>query len=64
MDDIDEKHIYKNALRRIVELDTKMTDSVLQTGYMTGGEGCKLFGEAVRIARTAISEGAMRYVSK
>ena len=64
MEDIDEKHIYKNALRRIVELDAKMHDSVMQSGYMIGGESSRYFSEAVKIARNAISEGAMRYVSE
>jgi hypothetical protein len=64
MNDIDEKYIYKNALKRIVELDTKMQDGFLQTGYITGGGDGKYFSEAVRIASAAISEGAMRYAKE
>lgn len=64
MDDIEEKHIYKNALKRIVELDLKLNDSILNQGYVTGCESRNYFTEAVGIARKAISEGAMRYVSK
>ena len=64
MDSIDEKHIYKNALTRIVELDGKLQETFLQSGYLTGGESSKYFAEAVQIARTAISEGVMANVRK
>lgn len=64
MDSIDEKYIYKNALKRIVELDGKFQDNFLQSGYLTGGESSKYFAEAVQIARTAISEGVMVNVRK
>ena len=64
MDSIDEKHIYKNALKRIVELDGKLQENFLQSGYLTGGESSKYFAEAVQIARTAISEGVMANVGK
>lgn len=64
MDSIDEKHIYKNALKRIVELDGKLQETFLQSGYLTGGESSKYFAEAVQIARTAISEGVMANVGK
>ena len=64
MDSIDEKHIYKNALKRIVELDGKLQETFLQSGYLTGGESSKYFAEAVQIARTAISEGVMANVRK
>ena len=64
MDSIDEKHIYKNALKRIVELDGKLQENFLQSGYLTGGESSKYFAEAVQIARTAISEGVMANVRK
>lgn len=64
MDSIDEKHIYKNALKRIVELDGKFQENFLQSGYLTGGESSKYFAEAVQIARTAISEGVMANVGK
>ena len=61
---IDEKHIYKNALKRIVELDRKLQDGFLSAGYYTGGETSKYFSEAIQIARTAISEGAIANVRK
>lgn len=64
MDSIDEKHIYKNALKRIVELDGKLQETFLQSGYLTGGESSKYFAEAVQIARTAITEGIMANVRK
>jgi hypothetical protein len=64
MNDIDEKHIYKNALKRIVELDKKLQDGFLSAGYVTGGETSEYFLEAVQIARRAISEGAMANVRK
>jgi hypothetical protein len=64
MDSLDEKHIYKNALKRIVELDGKLQESFLQSGYLTGGESSKYFAEAVQIARTAITEGIMANVGK
>ena len=64
IDDIDEKRIYKNALKRIMELDDEMRDSVISVGYVTGTEGSKYFSKAIAIARNAISEGAMRYVKK
>lgn len=61
---IDEKYIYKNALKRIVELDRKLQDCFISAGYYTGGESSKYFSEAIQIARTAISEGAMANVQK
>ena len=61
---IDEKHIYKNALKRIVELDRKLQEGFLSAGYLTGGETSKYFSEAIQIARAAISEGAMANVGK
>ena len=61
---IDEKHIYKNALKRIVELDRKLQEGFLSAGYLTGGETSKYFSEAIQIARAAISEGAMANVWK
>ena len=64
MDSIDEKNIYKNALKRIVELDGKLQETFLQSGYLTGGESGKYFAEAVQIARTAITEGIMANVRK
>ena len=64
MDDIEEKHIYKNALKRIVDLDLKLHESAISTGYITGSEGSRYFSEAIAIARKAISDGAMRYVKK
>ena len=64
IDDIEEKYIYKNALKRIMDLDVEMHDSVIGIGYMTGAEGSKYFSKAIAIARKAISEGAMRHVKK
>ena len=64
MNDIDEKYIYKNALKHIVELDEEMRESAFDIGYMTGAEGSKYFSKAIAIARKAISDGAMRYVKK
>ena len=64
MDSIDEKHIYKNALKRIVELDGELQNNFLQSGYLTGGEASKYFAEAVQIASTAISERVMANVRK
>ncbi len=61
---IDEKHIYKNALKRIVELDRKLQDCFLRAGYYTSGETSKYFSEAIQIARSAISEGAMANVRR
>lgn len=61
---IDEKYIYKNALKRIVELDRQLQDGFMNTGYFTGGETGKYFSEAIQIARSAISEGAMLNVRK
>ena len=64
MNDMDEKQIYKSALKRIVELDGELRNLFLNTGYFTGGESSKYFTKAVDIARTAISEGAMANVWK
>lgn len=64
MDSIDEKYIYKNALKRIVELDGKFQETFLRSGYLTGGESSKYFAEAIQIARTAITEGIMANVRK
>lgn len=61
---IDEKYIYKNALKRIVELDRKLQDCFISAGYYTGGEASKYFSEAIQIARTAITEGAIANVRK
>ena len=61
---IDEKHIYKNALKRIVELDGKLRDRFVSAGYYTSGEAGKYFSEAIQIARLAIAEGAMTYAKK
>ena len=61
---IDEKYIYKNALKRIVELDSKLQDCFMSAGYYTGGETSKYFSEAIQIARNAISEGAIANVRK
>lgn len=61
---IDENHIYKNALKRIVELDRKLQDSFISAGYYIGGETSKYFSEAIQIARNAISEGAIANVRK
>lgn len=60
----DEKHIYKNALRRIIELDTKMHDSILRYGNTMSSESDKYLTEAIKIARVAIAEGAMQYIKK
>ena len=64
IDDIEEKYIYKNALRQIVELDAKMRDKIVSSGYVSGVEESKCFIKAVSIARQAISEGALRHVRK
>ena len=64
IDDIEEKYIYKNALKRIMELDVEMRNAVINIGYITGAEGSKYFSKAIAIARKAISEGSMRYVKK
>lgn len=64
MDDNDEKQIYKNALRKIVELDGEMHEGFLAAGYCTGGESGKYFTKAIQIARTAIADGAMIYAKK
>lgn len=64
IDDIDEKYIYKNALKRIVDLDLKLHECAIDAGYITGVEESRYFLEAIGIARKAISEGAMRHVKK
>ena len=38
IDDIEEKYIYKNALKRIVDLDLKLHEYAVDAGYITGAE--------------------------
>ena len=47
---------YRNALKRIVQLDKEMDESINRSGYATGGEAGHYFYKAVKVAKEALKD--------